>query len=54
MDFVARSSYLSAMYDGKSVCPKIETAFAFKPHTNDVNVKTPTNKLLTKTAMNLL
>ena len=38
MDFDATSLYPSAMYDEKSVYPKIETGFAFKPHLNDVFV----------------
>ena len=32
MDFDATSLYPSAMWDENSVYPKIETAFAFKPH----------------------
>ena len=31
MDFEATSLYLYAMWDGKSVYPKIESVFAFKP-----------------------
>ena len=38
-DFDATSLYPSAMWDEKSVYPKIETGFAFKPHMNDVYVK---------------
>ena len=34
MDFDATSPYPSAMYDEKSVYPKIEKGFAFKPHMN--------------------
>ena len=34
MDFDAKSLYPSAMWDKKSVYPKIETGFAFKPHMN--------------------
>ena len=36
MDFDATSLYQSAMWDEKPVYPKIETAFAFKPHMNKV------------------
>ena len=36
MDFDATSLYPSAMWDGKSVYPKIESGFAFKPEMNDV------------------
>ena len=32
MDFGATSLYTSAMWDENSVCPKIESGFAFKPH----------------------
>ena len=39
MDFDATSLYPSAMWDEKSVYPKIETGFAFKPHMNDVYVE---------------
>ena len=39
MDFDATSLYTSAMYDENSVYPKTETGFAFKPHMNDVYVK---------------
>ena len=38
MDFDATSLYPSAMWDEKSVYPKIETGFAFKPHMNDIYV----------------
>ena len=38
MDFDATSLYPCAMWDEKSVYPKIETGFAFKPHMNDVYV----------------
>ena len=34
MDFDATSLYPSAMWDEKSVYPKIESGFAFKPHMN--------------------
>ena len=33
-DFDATTLYPSAMWDEKSVFPKIETGFAFKPHMN--------------------
>ena len=39
MDFDATSLYPSAMWDEKSVYPKIETGFAFKPHMNNVYVE---------------
>ena len=39
MDFDATSLYPSAMWDQNSVCPKIETGFAFKPHMNDFYVE---------------
>ena len=39
MDFDATSLYPSAMWDEYSVYPKIETAFAFKLHMNDVYVE---------------
>ena len=32
------------MWDEKSVCPKIETGFAFKPHINDVYIETFNNQ----------
>ena len=38
MDFVATSLYLLAMWDEKTVYPRIETGFAFKPHTNKTYV----------------
>ena len=39
MDFDATSLYPSAMWDEKSVYPKIETGFAFKPHMNNIYVE---------------
>ena len=36
MDFDATRLYHSAMWGENSVCPKIETRFAFKPDMNDV------------------
>ena len=39
MDYDATSLYPSAMWDEKSVYPKVESGFAFKPHMNDVYVK---------------
>ena len=39
MDFDATSLYPSAMWDEKSVYPKIDNGFAFKPHMNDVYVE---------------
>ena len=44
MDFDATSLYPSAMWDEKSVFPKIETGFAFKPHMNDVYVEAFNNQ----------
>ena len=38
MDFDAGSLYPSAMWDEKSVYPKIETGFAFKPHMKKTHV----------------
>ena len=45
MDFDATSLYPSAMWDEKSVYPKIETGFAFKPHMNDVYVEAFNNQI---------
>ena len=39
MEYDATSLYPSAMWDEKSVYPKRETGFAFKPHKNDVYVE---------------
>ena len=44
MDFDATSQYPSAMWDEKSVYPKIETGFAFKPHMNNVYVEAFNNQ----------
>ena len=44
MDFDATSLYPSAMWDAKSVYPKIENGFAFKPHMNDVYVEAFNNQ----------
>ena len=44
MDFDATSLYPSAMWDEKSVYPKIETGFAFKPHMNDIYVEAFNNQ----------
>ena len=38
MDFDASSLYPSAMWDEKTIYPKIETGFAFKPHMNKTYV----------------
>ena len=38
MDLDATSLYPSAMWDDKSLYPKIETGFALEPHVNDVYV----------------
>ena len=39
MDFNATSLYHSAMWDKKSVYPKLENLFVFKPDMIDVNVE---------------
>ena len=44
MDFDATSLYPSAMWDEKSVYPKIETGFVFKPQMNDVYVEAFNNQ----------
>ena len=44
MDFDATSLYPSAMWDEKSVYPKIESGFAFKPHMNNVYVEAFNNQ----------
>ena len=44
MDFDATSLYPSAMWDAKSVYPKIEVGFAFKPHMNNVYVEAFNNQ----------
>ena len=44
MDFDATSFYPSAIWDEKSVYPKIETGFAFKLHINDVYVEAFNNQ----------
>ena len=44
MDFDATPLYPSAMWDEKSVYPKIETGFAFKPHMNEVYVEAFNNQ----------
>ena len=44
MDFDATSLYPSAMWDEKSVYPKIETGFVFKPDMNDVYVEAFNNQ----------
>ena len=44
MEFDATSLYPSALRDGDSVYPKIETGFAFKPDINDVYVEAFNNK----------
>ena len=38
MNYDGTSLYPSAIWDEKSVYPKIETGFAFKPHMNDIYV----------------
>ena len=44
MDFDATSLYPSAMLDENSVCPKIESGFAFKPNMNNVYVEAFNNQ----------
>ena len=44
MAFDGNCLYPSAMWDEKSVYPKIETGFAFKPHMNDVYVEAFNNQ----------
>ena len=44
MDFDATSLYPSALWDEKSVYPKIETGFAFKPHMNKTYVEAFNNQ----------
>ena len=44
MDFDATSLHSSAMYVEKSVYPKIEKGFAFKPYMNDVYVEAFNNQ----------
>ena len=44
MNFDAKSLYPSAMWDKKSVYPKIETGFAFKPHMSKTYVEAFNNK----------
>ena len=44
MDFDATSLYPSGMWNEKSVYPKTETGFAFKPHMKDIYVKAFNNQ----------
>ena len=44
MDYDATSLYPSAMWDGKSVRPEIETGFAFRRHMSDIYVEAFKNK----------
>ena len=48
MGFDAVSLYLSAMWDPKSICPKIETGYAFKPEKNDQFVEKINNQTFTQ------
>ena len=50
MDYDASSLYPSAMWDEKSVYPKIETGFAFKPDMNDVYVEALNNQTFNQDA----
>ena len=54
MDYDAISLYPSAMWDEKSVYPKIETGFAFKRHMNDIFVEAFNNRTLTRRVVNLV
>ena len=45
MDFDTTSLYPSAMWDEKSVYPKIETGFAFTAHMNDIYVEAFNNQM---------
>ena len=51
MDFDATSLYPSAMWDEKSIFPKIENGYSFKPYMNDVYVEVFLINRLIKTAM---
>ena len=51
MDFDAVSLYPSAMWDEKSVYPKIETGFAFKPHMNKTYVEAFNNQSFNESAI---
>ena len=44
MDFDATSLFPSAMWDGKSVYPKIETVFVFQPHKNNIYMEVFNNQ----------
>ena len=44
MDYDATSLYPSAMWDEKSVYPKTESRFRFKPHMNDIYVEAFNNQ----------
>ena len=44
MEFDATSSCPSAMYDEKSVYPRLETGFVCNPHMNDVYVEAFNNQ----------
>ena len=48
MDYDAISLYPSAMWDEKSVYPKIETGFVFEPNMNDVYVEAFNNQSFNK------
>ena len=47
-DFGATSLYSSAMYDKKSVYPKIESGFAFKANMNNIFVEALTNQFFNR------
>ena len=44
MDYDPTILYPSALWDEKSVYPKIDTGFGFRPHMNDIYVETFNNK----------
>ena len=48
MNFDAMSLYLSAMWDEKSVYPKIEAGFAFKHLMSNIYVETFNNQTFNK------
>ena len=48
MNFDATSLYPSAMWDEKSVYPKIETGFVFKPHMDKIYLGEFNNQTFTQ------
>ena len=45
MNYDGNSLYPSAIWDDKSVYPKMKNGYAFTPHMNDTFVKTFSNQL---------